>query len=188
MTRDTVRDLQRAGCAEVWMGAESGSQRILDAMEKDISADEIRAACENVHAHGIRACLFLQFGYPGETWEDVQQTVAMVRAVRPDDVGISVSYPLPNTRLHELVRPRTTSKTNWTDSGDLEVMFRSTYTTNFYRLLIDAIHTEVRRGFHAAADVWESVEALEGVSRNTNPSLPLNISLPIFSGTVCAGN
>ena len=54
-------------------------------------------------AHGIRTGLFLQFGYPGEAWEDIQNTIAMVWRTRPDDIGVSVSYPLPGTKFYQLV-------------------------------------------------------------------------------------
>jgi radical SAM superfamily enzyme YgiQ (UPF0313 family) len=173
MTRATVSDLRRAGCAEVWMRAESGSQRILDAMDKDVSVNEIRAARENLRAHGIRACLFLQFGYPGETWEDIRQTVAMVRATQPDDVGISVSYPLPNTRFYDMVRAQNTGKTNWNHSGDLDIMFRGTYTTQFYRALADAVHLEVRSGRASATAAWKLVSDLEPASRNQVAHFPI---------------
>jgi radical SAM superfamily enzyme YgiQ (UPF0313 family) len=173
MTHDTVNDLRRAGCAEVWMGAESGSQKILDAMEKDIAVEEVGTACENLRASGIRACLFLQFGYPGETWSDIRRTIAMARAVRPDDVGISVSYPLPNTRLYEMVRAQANGKTNWTDSGDLDVMFQGAYTTRFYRAVADALHLEVRTGQASAEEAWSAVAELEPVSRNRVTELPI---------------
>ena len=100
MTRDTVEALRRAGCAEVWMGAESGSQRILDAMDKGTRVRDIYRARENLRGHGIRACFFLQFGYPGETWNEIEETIRMVRETRPDDIGVSVSYPLPGTRFY----------------------------------------------------------------------------------------
>ncbi|HZU24393.1 MAG TPA: radical SAM protein [Bryobacteraceae bacterium] len=174
MTRDTVADLRRAGCAEVWMGAESGSQRVLDAMEKDLSVRAVRAACENARAHDIRPCLFLQFGYPGETWDDIQQTIDMVRAVRPADVGISVSYPLPNTRLYEKVRADRAAKTNWRDSDDLDLMFRGAYTTEFYRALADALHAEVRSGAAHAAPLWRTVRQMEAVSRTEPPPAPFH--------------
>ena len=104
MTRDTVEALARAGCVEVWMGAESGSQRILDAMEKGIRVEQIRQARENLRRHGIRACMFLQFGYLGEEWEDIESTIRLVRDTKPDDIGVSVSYPMPNTRFHQIVQ------------------------------------------------------------------------------------
>jgi anaerobic magnesium-protoporphyrin IX monomethyl ester cyclase len=83
MTRDTVQALKRAGCAEVWMGAESGSQKILDAMDKGTRVRDIYQARENLRRHGIRACFFLQFGYPGEGWSEIEATIRMVRETQP---------------------------------------------------------------------------------------------------------
>ena len=163
MTRDTVSALSRAGCQEVWMGAESGSQRVLDAMEKGIRLDHIYRARKNLMSHGIRACLFLQFGYPGETWHDILETIRMVRETKPDDIGVSVSYPLPGTKFYQLVASQLGAKANWADSGDLAMMFRGAYSTEFYRALADALHLEVR-GEAAAAPIreaWERVYDLE---------------------------
>lgn len=158
MTRETVAALRRSGCNEVWMGAESGSQRILDAMDKGIRVRHISDACSNLRRNGIRACLFLQFGYPGEEWEEIQATIRMVRGVKPDDVGISVSYPLPGTRFFQIVSSQLGSKANWSDSGDLAMMFHGAYPTGFYRALADAIHAEVRGGDREAA--WQHVHRL----------------------------
>lgn len=159
MTRDTVQFLRSAGCQEVWMGAESGSQRVLDAMEKDIRVEEIYAACENLRAHEIRAAFFLQFGYPGEHWKDIEQTIRMVRETRPDDVGVSVSYPLPGTKFHQIVSSRIGMKSNWTDSADLAMMFSGEFSTEFYRALAKAIHSEVR-GDADVTSAWEIVHRL----------------------------
>lgn len=163
MTRPTVAALRRAGCAEVWMGAESGSQQILDAMEKGIRVEQIAVARDNLRRHEIRACLFLQFGYPGETWSDIEQTIRMVRENQPDDVGISVSYPLPGTKFFEIVADQLGPTTNWRNSGDLAMMFRGTYSSEFYRALADAVHREVR-GNSTAGELdraWARVRALE---------------------------
>lgn len=143
MTRGTVDALRRAGCAEVWMGAESGSQKILNAMDKGTRVEQIALARENLRREGIRACYFLQFGYPGETWEDILKTVDLVRATRPDDVGVSVSYPLPGTKFFDRVRQQLGAKTNWADSGDISMMFQGAYTDQFYRALHDYLHAEV---------------------------------------------
>jgi len=158
MTRNTVAELRRAGCQEVWMGAESGSQRILDAMNKGIRVTDISEARENLRQHGIRACYFLQFGYPGECWAEIEETIAMVRQTRPDDIGVSVSYPLPGTRFHEIVSAQMGHKSNWKDSADLAMIFRGAYSTEFYRALADALHAEVRGGDKAVA--WERVGEL----------------------------
>jgi len=163
MTRNTVAALRRAGCEEVWMGAESGSQRILDAMNKGIRVSDVSAARENLRQHGIRACYFLQFGYPGECWAEIEETIAMVRQTRPDDIGVSVSYPLPGTRFHEIVAAQIGHKSNWKDSADLAMMFRGAYSTKFYRALADALHAEVRGGDKAAA--WQHVDQLRESDR-----------------------
>jgi radical SAM superfamily enzyme YgiQ (UPF0313 family) len=144
MTRDTVAALRRAGCTEVWMGAESGSQRILDAMDKGTRVEQIYHARENLRRHGIRAGFFLQFGYLGETSEDIEKTVRMVRETKPDDIGVSVSYPLPRTKFYTLVGNQMGAKSNWSDSGDLSMMFRGAFSTEYYRSLADSLHSEVK--------------------------------------------
>jgi len=173
MTRDSVGALARAGCVEVWMGAESGSQRILDAMDKGLRLESIYEARENLRRHGIRACFFIQFGYPGEGWKEIQETVRMVRDTRPDDIGVSVSYPLPGTRFYQLVAGQLEGKANWRDSGDLAMMFRGTYSSDFYRALADALHTEVRRPESAAelCEAWSRVRELRTAGRAVEVAL-----------------
>lgn len=140
-----VRGLARAGCAEVWMGAESGSQKILDAMDKGITIEQIAVATRLLRENGIRAAFFIQFGYPGETKEDIGKTIRMINGLLPDNLGISVSYPLPGTVFYERVKADLKEKTNWTDSDDLQVMFRNTYTPAFYKQLHRYVHKDYRR-------------------------------------------
>jgi anaerobic magnesium-protoporphyrin IX monomethyl ester cyclase len=170
MTRDTVGALRRAGCMEVWMGAESGSQGILDAMDKGARVRDIYRARENLRSHGIRACFFLQFGYPGETWSEIEETIRMVRETQPDDIGVSVSYPLPGTRLYEKVRAQLGRKSNWSDSADLAMMFCGDYSSEFYRALADALHAEVRGLSLDKAAAWARVQELERTSVRLSPA------------------
>jgi radical SAM superfamily enzyme YgiQ (UPF0313 family) len=144
-------------------------------MDKDIRVAHIGEARENLRAHGIRACYFLQFGYPGETWEDIQATIRLVRQTQPDDIGVSVSYPLPGTRFYERVATQLGAKRNWSDSDDLAMMFQGAYETRFYRALHDALHREVdyRNGRTSdgigesdLAALWREVEQLEKTSAN----------------------
>ncbi|MGC1907118.1 MAG: radical SAM protein [Candidatus Acidiferrum sp.] len=176
LTPDTVHSLKRAGCAEIWMGVESGSQTILDAMDKGLLVQEVVSARQHLRREGIRACYFLQFGYPGETWEDVQKTINLVRDTRPDDIGVSFSYPLPNTRFYERVQQQLGSKQNWSDSDDLCVMFKGAYSDVFYRAVRDALHAEVDSWRPAAKPqdskeldrLWKRVNLLEPISRNAD--------------------
>ena len=162
MTRSTVTALKRAGCAEVWMGAESGSQRILDAMDKGLRVEQIFQARANLARHGIRACFFLQFGYPGEGWQEIEATIQMVRETKPDDIGVSVSYPLPGTKFFDLVSSQLSRKANWSESGDLSMMFQGAFSSQFYRALADALHLEVRGATNASLlrSAWSRVHAL----------------------------
>ncbi|HUA60504.1 MAG TPA: B12-binding domain-containing radical SAM protein, partial [Verrucomicrobiae bacterium] len=133
-------------------------------MDKGQRVESIYQARENLRRHGIRACFFLQFGYPGEGWEEIEATIRMVRETQPDDIGVSVSYPLPGTKFHQLVSAQLGAKANWTDSGDLAMMFRGAYSSEFYRALADALHLEVRtpeRGGEIRA-AWDRVYELEG--------------------------
>lgn len=140
MNEQAVDALARSGCDEVWLGAESGSQRVLDAMDKEITVEQIRTARMRLGDRGIRACFFIQFGYPGETWDDIESTVSMVSELLPDDIGVSVSYPLPGTRFHEMVRLELDDQANWEHSGDLAMMFSGTYGTEMYRELHLSLH------------------------------------------------
>jgi anaerobic magnesium-protoporphyrin IX monomethyl ester cyclase len=144
MTDDNVRALRHAGAAEVWLGAESGSQRILDDMEKDIRVEQTRAAVERLQRSGVRVGLFLQFGYAGEGWSEVQATRALVRELLPDDIGISVSYPLPGTRYHAQMAARMGEKRNWSESSDLDPLVPGTFSRGFYQALSRVVHAELR--------------------------------------------
>ncbi len=142
--KDTAEALAAAGAEEVWIGAESGSQTILDAMEKGTTVDQIVEAAERVHAAGFRIAFFIQFGYPGETLEDIEATLDLIRRARPDDIGISVSYPLPGTPFYDRVKTELGDETHWVDSSDLAMLFDGPYPTEFYRALHDRVHTEYR--------------------------------------------
>jgi len=144
VTEKTAAALAKAGCKIVWVGAESGSQKILDAMEKGDKVEDLHRAARLLHANGIEAGFFLQFGYPGETWEDVQLTLKMVRQCMPDDIGISVSYPLPGTKFFERVKMELGDKQNWVDSDDLAMLYRGPFPQEFYRILHGRVHHEFR--------------------------------------------
>jgi anaerobic magnesium-protoporphyrin IX monomethyl ester cyclase len=84
----------------------------------------------------------------------------MIRETQPDDIGVSVSYPLPGTRFHQNVFTQLGPIVNWSDSADLAMVFRGPYPSDFYRALADALHLEVRGGSNLGA-AWERVYELE---------------------------
>jgi radical SAM superfamily enzyme YgiQ (UPF0313 family) len=155
MTDENVRALRQGGADEVWLGAESGAQSILDAMEKGISVEQIHAAVARLRKNDVRVGLFLQFGYPGEGWSEVQATRALVRELLPDDIGISVSYPLPGTAFYARMAGRLREKRNWTQSNDLDPLVPGGFTAGFYRTLSRVAHAELRalRGARALREL-----------------------------------
>lgn len=141
---DTVKSLADAGCDEVWIGAESGSQKILDAMDKGTSIEQIEKSTKLMKSHGIKPCFFLQFGYLTEEWEDVKATFDMLFTLMPHDIGVSVSYPLPGTKFYDVVKTQLGDKANWTDSDELLLMYEGTYSPAFYKKLHRFIHKRFR--------------------------------------------
>jgi len=142
---DNLRSMIKSGMHEVWVGAESGSQKILDAMDKGITTEQIKKVTELVHSYKRRICFFLQFGYIDEELEDIQKTIDMLLELMPDDIGVSVSYPLPGTGFYEKVKSDMKLKSNWTDSDDLDMMYSGTYDKGFYKKLHRKIHKLYRK-------------------------------------------
>lgn len=138
--------LARAGCSEVWIGAESGSQKILDAMNKGTTVSGIVRARRLLADEGVRVGFFLMLGYLGEELPDVLATRDLLSYARPDDVGVSVAYPLPGTKFHESVRRQLGRATHWRESKDLSMMFAGTYRSEFYHLVRDLLHDQVDTG------------------------------------------
>ena len=134
--------LVRAGCEIVWVGAESGSQAVLDAMDKGTRIEQIHLAARGLRLAGLRVGFFLQFGYPGEDRDDIERTLQLVRDCRPDEIGISVSYPLPGTRFHDMVATQLGEKRNWVDSADLDLPYEGTFQPDFYRQLGRVVQKE----------------------------------------------
>ncbi|WP_372530502.1 radical SAM protein [Xanthomonas sp. NCPPB 3005] len=177
--------LARAGCAEAWIGAESGSQRILDKMTKGTAVEDVIAARQRLGAHGIRVGFFLQLGYLDEQLDDILATRALVAKARPDDIGVSVSYPLPGTKFYQQVKNQLGRKTHWQDSDDLAMMFHGAYDSEFYRRVRDLLHRQVdlqrseatrppqdyAQDWVALDAQWDALIASEGRHR-TDAALP----------------
>lgn len=145
LEEDNIDYLANTGCNMVWMGAESGSQRILDAMDKGTKVEQIYEATALLKKHHISVALFLQLGYIGETIEDIKSTIKMVEDLLPDDIGISVSYPLPGTKFYETVKEQLKNKSNWQDSDDLDLMFNGVYSKEFYKHLQRYMHLRYKK-------------------------------------------
>jgi anaerobic magnesium-protoporphyrin IX monomethyl ester cyclase len=112
LEENTIEALAESGAETVWVGAESGSQKILDAMDKGTTVNQIYEATRLLKSKGIQTAFFLQFGYPGEDQAEIKKTLNMVLELMPDEIGISVSYPLPGTKFYENVKSQLGAKQN----------------------------------------------------------------------------
>jgi anaerobic magnesium-protoporphyrin IX monomethyl ester cyclase len=147
LQEDTIAALAQSGAETVWVGAESGSQKILDAMDKGTKVEQIYEATRLLKKNKIRPAFFLQFGYLGEEKEDIEKTIQMVLDLMPEEIGISVSYPLPGTKFYDKVKEQLKEKTNWTDSDELAMMYRSTFHASYYKKLHRYVHKVYRRKY-----------------------------------------
>jgi anaerobic magnesium-protoporphyrin IX monomethyl ester cyclase len=155
LQEDTIDALVDTGLQEVWVGAESGSQSILDAMDKGTKVAQIYEATRLLKAKKVAICFFLQFGYLGESRQDIDKTIKMVLDLMPHDIGISVSYPLPGTKFFEKVRLQLEKKQNWVDSDDLAMMYEATFSPAFYKKLHRYVHKRFR-----LKQGWQQFKAL----------------------------
>jgi anaerobic magnesium-protoporphyrin IX monomethyl ester cyclase len=182
-----ARALKSAGCGEVWIGAESGSQRILDLMNKGTTVEEIAVARMRLRDQGIRVGFFIQLGYLDEQLQDILATRHLIETARPDDIGVSVSYPLPGTRFYDMVKAQLQAKTHWQESDDLEMMFEGTYNTEFYRAVRNLLHEQVRDAADPVAmrslrRRWDFLLASEMQCRNA-PAVRAPLTHAAFIGS-----
>jgi radical SAM superfamily enzyme YgiQ (UPF0313 family) len=129
-------------------------------MDKGTRLEQIHEATRRLKQAGIRVGFFLQFGYPGETRADIESTIQLVRDCGPDDIGISVSYPMPGTKFYAAVSEQLGEKQNWQDSNDLAMLFQGPFSTKFYRKLHSVVHKEFR-----ARKAWKSLKSPRDIAR-----------------------
>lgn len=124
--------LKEAGCFRVWIGAESGSQRIIDAMDRRVDVQQVRAMIQSARRTGIEAGTFIMLGYPGETEADIRETVVHLKESNPDLFTITVAYPIKGTGLYEEVQASSFSALPWERRTDRDLDFRRTYSRRYY--------------------------------------------------------
>lgn len=145
LTPQMVAELRQIGCFRIYFGAESGSQRILDAMQKDTRVEEIYAASAMLKEAGIERGFFMMLGYPPEDVSDIALTVKMLMDIVPEMVGFSVAYPLEGTPFHEKVQAQLLPHAQqWRGSNENRVMFNAAYSTQFYAATIQYIQARLR--------------------------------------------
>ncbi|HRI58576.1 MAG TPA: radical SAM protein [Saprospiraceae bacterium] len=132
LNEEVVKMLKDCGCFRVWIGAESGSQRIIDAMDRRVDVVQVREMIQAAQREGMEAGTFIMLGYPGETDADIRETLRHLKAANPDFFTITVVYPIKGTGLYEEVQARATIASPWAESTDRDIDFKRTYPRRYY--------------------------------------------------------
>ena len=180
LTDDVVEALRRSGCVKVFCGVESGSQKVLDAMKKGTTVEQILTAGERLRRAGIRFHSYLMFGYPGERHRDVRMTMRLLRDLAPDEHSISIAYPMPGTEFHDLVASLMPEERAWENRDDVDLQFRGEYSRLYYRLARSVCRRRYapgrRRDVRARLRGW-GVEAVFEAVRLRDQAFPSSAKL-----------
>jgi anaerobic magnesium-protoporphyrin IX monomethyl ester cyclase len=153
MRKDEVMaTLADMGCYRIWIGSESGSQRILDAMQRGVTVEEVQQATKSAQAHGIEVGMFLMWGYDGETIEDIEATIEHVKISNPDVFFTTVSYPIKNTGYYKKVESRLVLKNSWRDSTDRDFQVAGRHSRQYYAFADQWLRNEVQASRLSAID------------------------------------
>ena len=150
--------LERSGCFRVWIGAESGSQKILDAMDRRVTVEQVRAMIQLSKRHGIETGTFIMLGYPGETAADIEATIEHLKASDPDQFTITVSYPIKGTPFYDDAVTQMISPGPWETTTDRDIKLRHAHSSFYYWFATTRVISEV--GYHKA--VRRSAEPARG--------------------------
>ncbi|HVW87120.1 MAG TPA: radical SAM protein, partial [Bryobacteraceae bacterium] len=135
--------LAELGCMRVWIGSESGSQRILDAMQRGVKVTQARRAVSLLRQNGIETGMFLMWGYEGEEIPDVEATIEHVKSCRPDVFFTTVSYPIKGTPYFGKVAARLVTLRPWRESTDREIRIRGRHSRRFYQHADELLRSEM---------------------------------------------
>lgn len=135
--------LQELGCFRIWIGSESGSQSILDSMQRGVTVEQVRTAVELCKSRGIQTGMFLMWGYEGERLEDIEMTVDHVKHADPDIFFTTVAYPIRGTPYFDQVTDRILAPPSWRESSDRDFKIRGRHSRRFYQYADQLLHSEV---------------------------------------------
>ena len=143
MNEEVIALLKESGCARIWIGAESGSQKIIDAMDRRVDVTTVQDMIQKSREHGIEAGTFIMLGYPGETQDDIEKTIQHLKNSNPDYFTITIAYPIKGTGLYEEVEAIQAMLPEWSESTDRDRDFKRTYSRRYYDFAVKYVVNEV---------------------------------------------
>jgi radical SAM superfamily enzyme YgiQ (UPF0313 family) len=133
-SEDAVKALRELGCYRIWIGSESGSQKVLDAMQRGVTVEQVRHSVKLAQRYGIKVGMFLMWGYEGEELEDIAATVEHVKLANPDVFFTTVSYPIKGTAYFDRVNDKVELPLAWADASDRDYVIAGRRSRQYYRL------------------------------------------------------
>ncbi len=165
-----VEQLRKLGCYRIWIGSESGSQKILDGMERGVTVEQVRRSTKLAQAHGIQVGMFLMWGYEGEEIEDIAATVDHVKRSNPDVFLTTVSYPIKGTGYFAKVRDKVVLPTAWAEGSDRDYVVEGRRGREYYKLADRWLRSEVEASRIEAKDPARAAE-LMGAARQAKAAM-----------------
>ena len=138
-----VDTLAEMGCFRIWIGSESGSQRLLRAMDRGVTVRQVQEATRLCRSRGIQTGMFLMWGYEGEKLEDIEVTVEHVKRSSPDIFLTTVAYPIKGTPYFDEVASRIAQSKEWVAGSDRNLQIRGRHSRRFYRFADQLLRSEV---------------------------------------------
>ncbi len=143
LNHEILKNLKDSGCFRVWIGAESGSQRIIDAMDRRVKVEKVREMIQSAKTLGIETGTFIMVGYPGEDEYDIEDTIDHLIKSAPDHFTITVAYPIKGTKLYEEVEAHIVDNGNWNTTTDREIVFQRPFSKKYYDYAVRRVVNEV---------------------------------------------
>lgn len=143
LNEEVILLLKETGCFRVWIGAESGSQRVIDLMDRRVEVGVVREMIQLSQKHGVQAGTFIMLGYPNETEADIYETIHHLKVSNPDIFTITVAYPIKGTELYQEVENEFVTNLDWATSTDRDIDFKRTYSRKYYDFAVRFVVNEV---------------------------------------------
>ncbi len=163
MNARVAEQLAELGCFRVWIGSESGSQRVLDRMHRGVTVAQVREAVARLKDQGIQTGMFFMWGYEGEELADIEATYEHVQACRPDVFFTTVSYPIKGTPYYDEVAPKLVQVAPWGETSDREIKIRGRHSRRFYQIADSLLRSQTAEEAAAAREelnaTFDEVEA-----------------------------
>src|ERR1700694_2956614 len=150
LNEEVIQTLARMGCYRLWIGAESGSQKVLDAMKRRTNAERVRSMVHLLQKYGIEVGMFIMLGYDGEERADLEETVEHLKLAGPDTFLTTVAYPIKGTPYYTAVADKVVARRAWEEGSDRDYTVAGRHSPRYYQfatrwMVSEVMHHRQRR-------------------------------------------